>query len=299
MDPYTIIYKTFTPQTIPITPTISIYALTSSPSSTKPPLLLLHGFPQNLLIWHHITPHLIPLYTLILLDLRGYGKSSKPPGGEENPKEYSKSTMATDCVTVMTKLGHEKFYICAHDRGARVAHKLCTQYPERVMKAILLDIAPPLAMYPQTDMAFAKAYWHWFFLIQKAPFPETLMVKSAREWITMCGLNGFKEECVKSYIAQVGDEETAHGMCEDYRAGAGIDLEEAREDVEKARKVECPLRVLWGRGGVIEKQFDALGEWKKVSREGVVSGENVDSGHFIPEEAPEVVVKHIKEFLRD
>ena len=132
------------------------------------------------------------------------------------------------------------------------------------------------------------------------------MVNSPREWIenTMGGRYGvgikvFREECVESYVGQIGDEETVHGMCEDYRAGAGIDLEEAREDLERGRKIECPLRVLWGKKGVIEKQFDALGEWKKVSREGVVSGESVECGHYIPEEAPEAVVKHVKEFLKD
>lgn len=214
--------------------------------------------------------------------------------------------MAADCATVMTALGFERFYVCAHDRGARVGHKLCVEYPERVMKAMFLDIAPTLAMYEKTDMAFAKAYWHWFFLIQEAPLPEILMVGNGRGWIekTMggrygIGLDGFREECVESYIAQMGDMETVHGMCEDYRAAAGVDLEEAREDIEKGRKIECPLRVLWGAKGVIEAQFDALREWRKVSKAGVVSGESVDCGHHIPEEAPEAVVKQIKEFLKD
>lgn len=132
------------------------------------------------------------------------------------------------------------------------------------------------------------------------------MVGNARGWIenTMggrygVGLGEFREECVESYVGQIGDGETVHGMCEDYRAGAGIDLEEARGDVEMGRKIGCPLRVLWGKKGVIEAQFDALGEWRKVSEEGVVSGESVDCGHYIPEEAPEAVVKHIKEFLTD
>lgn len=175
-----------------------------------------------------------------------------------------------------------------------------------MLKAIFLDIAPTLAMYEKTDMAFAKAYWHWFFLIQKAPLPEMLMVGNARGWIehTMGGRYGvgieiFKKECVESYVGQIGDGETVHGMCEDYRAGAGIDLEEARRDREGGRMIGCSLRVLWGRKGVIEKLFDALGEWRAVSGEGLVSGESVDCGHYIPEEAPEAVVEHVKEFLRD
>lgn len=214
--------------------------------------------------------------------------------------------MAADVATAMSALGHETFYLCAHDRGARVAHKLCAEYPERVIKVMLLDIAPSVAMYEGTNMAFATAYWHWFFLIQRAPLPETMLVRSAREWIegTMgardgVGMEVFRAECVESYVAQVGDGETVHGMCEDYRAGAGVDLEEARRDVEMGRKIVCPVRVLWGRKGVIEKLFDALGEWRKVCKEGVVSGESVDCGHYIPEEAPEELVRHILEFLKD
>ncbi|KAK3179061.1 hypothetical protein OEA41_001200 [Lepraria neglecta] len=296
-------FPTFTPQTISTStsPTVKIHTLSAG---TGPPLLLLHGFPQSLNIWHLVTPSLTSQYTVILLDLRGYGKSSKPEGGEGH-KEYSKSAMAADCVAVMTHLGYEKFYICAHDRGARVAHKLCVEYPERVMKAMFLDTCPTLAMYNKTDFAFASAYWHWFFLIQKAPLPEILMVTSPRSWIenTMGGRYGvgievFDKEALQSYVEQMGDEETVHGMCEDYRAAASIDLEEQKKDVEQGRKIKCPLRVLWGKSGVIEKQFDALAEWRKVS-EGVVDGETVDCGHYIPEEVPEVLLKHIKEFLRD
>ncbi|KAM0799180.1 putative hydrolase [Usnea florida] len=306
MDPYDLLYPSFTPHTIPITPTISIHALTSpNPTSSntppsKPPLLLLHGFPQNLLIWHLITPSLLSTYTLILLDLRGYGKSSKPPGGP-NHTAYSKTVMARDCAVVMSALGYERFWVCAHDRGARVAHKLCVEYPGRVGRAMVLDIAPTLAMYEKTDMEFARAYWHWFFLIQPAPLPERLMVRDARGFVEdrmgRVGLERFRGECVESYVAQVGDEETVHAMCEDYRASAGVDLEEARDDVGAGRKIECPLRVLWGRKGVIEMQFDALGEWQKVSREGAVSGESLDCGHYVPEEAPEELVRQIRDFF--
>lgn len=214
--------------------------------------------------------------------------------------------MAQDCVEVMAKLGHEKFYICAHDRGARVAHKLCVNYPEKVVKAIFLDIAPTLAMYDQTNFAFAKAYWHWFFLIQPSPLPESLMVGNPRGWIekTMggrygVGLDVFDKDAVESYVEQIGDKECAAGMCDDYRAAASVDLDESKEDVEKGRKIRCPLRVLWGKKGVIEAQFDALKEWREVAEEGLVDGESVNSGHYIPEEIPDIVLKNIEEFFKD
>ncbi len=292
-------FPNFTPFNIPLSPTRTIHGLHHGHG---PPLLLLHGFPQNLLIWHIIAPQLTSVYTVIALDLRGYGQSSKPPGGE-NHIAYSKSVMAKDCVDVMEKLGHERFYICAHDRGARVAHKLCVNYPEKVMKAIFLDIAPTLAMYNKTDFAFATAYWHWFFLVQPSPLPESLMVANPRSWIenTMgkVGLGIFNIEAIESYVKQMGDKDCVAGMCEDYRAAASVDLEESREDVEKGRKIKCPLRVLWGQKGIIEAQFDALKEWREVAEEGKVDGGVVDSGHYIPEENPDVVLWHINEFLKD
>ena len=295
-------FPDFTPFNIPVSPSITIHGLHHGQG---PPLLLLHGFPQNLLIWHILAPQLTSAYTVIALDLRGYGQSSKPPGGD-NHGAYSKSVMAKDCVDVMEKLGHEQFYICAHDRGARVAHKLCVNYPEKVRKAIFLDIAPTLAMYDQTKFAFAKAYWHWFFLIQPSPLPESLMVANPKSWIenTMgggygIGLDAFDEEAVESYVKQIGDKDCVAGMCEDYRAAASVDLDESREDVEKGRKIKCPLQVLWGKKGVIESQFDALKEWREVAEEGMVHGMSVDSGHYIPEENPDIVLKHIKEFLKD
>ena len=168
---------------------------------------------------------------------------------------------------------------------------------------MFLDIAPTLAMYENTDLAFAKAYWHWFFLIQPAPLPEKLIMGDPRTYIesTMggrygTGLDFFDKRALESYVAQMGKEECAHGMCEDYRASAGVDLEEQGKDLEMERKIKCPLRVLWGKKGVIESQFDALVEWRKVSH-GAVDGETVECGHYIPEEAPDVLVKHILDFF--
>ena len=293
-------FPNFKIQSIPTSPNVSIHTLSAG---IGPPLLLLHGFPQNRMIWYQVAPRLTSNYTVVVIDLRGYGKSSAPAGGC-NSSEYSKSAMASDCVAVMSHLGFEKFYVCGHDRGGRVAHKLCVDYSNRVVKAIFLDICPTLAMYEKTDFAFATAYWHWFFLIQPTPFPETLILQDSKGWLEKIlsrgggGLENFHKECLESYIEDMGNEHVVYGMCEDYRAAAGIDLDEQRSDVKEGRKIQCPLRVLWGKYGVCESQFDALEEWRKVSA-AHIDGEAVDCGHYIPEELPEVLLKHIHEFMKD
>lgn len=274
-------------------------------SGNGPPLLLLHGFPQTHHMWHKVAPELSKTFTVIAIDLRGYGQSSKPPSSAKvNHKPYAKSSMALDCVSVMASLGFLRFDICAHDRGARVAHKLCVDHPERVGRVMFLDICPTLAMYEKTDMVFAKAYWHWFFLTQPAPFPETLILQNPEVFkekflgLGYVGSGGFiSGEALGEYVGQFSDEETVHAMCEDYRAASTSDLDEARNDRELERKIECPVRVLWGKKGVIESSFHALEEWMNVSDLRNVSGEAVDSGHYIAEEVPDVLLKHVHEFF--
>lgn len=285
-------------------PDVTINGLKSGDaSSSKPALLLLHGFPQTLHIWHRVAPRILDKYTLILIDIRGYGKSSKPEG----VSAYAKSAMARDCIDVMDALGHtDSFFVCAHDRGARVAHKLAVDYPDRVRKLILLDICPTLAMYAKTDFDFAKAYFHWFFLIQKEPLPETLINAKPRELAEMFmggrqgdGLSIFEPECFELYAKNLEDPATVHAMCNDYRAGATLDLDEARDDLKNGRKIRSPLLVLWGAHGVIEKCFDAIQEWKDVTEDGVsVEGRSVESGHYIPEQNPDEVVSAILQFLK-
>ena len=195
-------------------PEVSIHGLRGPESSPRlPALLLLHGFPQSRHIWHRVVPHLVDKYTVIIVDIRGYGESSKP----DAVTAYAKSAMARDCAVVMSELGFDDFYVCAHDRGARVAHKLCVDYPRRVKKAIFLDICPTLAMYSSTDLAFAKAYYHWFFLIQPEPLPETLIASNPRTYaeVTMGGrqkegLKIFDEGCLDYYIKSLGDPATVH-----------------------------------------------------------------------------------------
>ncbi|TAQ87923.1 hypothetical protein B7494_g3769 [Chlorociboria aeruginascens] len=263
-----------------------------------PPLLLLHGFPQNHLIWHIVAPQLTSTYTVVAVDLRGYGASSKPPPSSDH-SAYAKSKMAQDCVLVMSNLGFSTFSICSHDRGARVAHKLCVDHPSAVQKVMFLDIAPTLSMFEKTDMEFARKYWHWFFLIQPSPFPESCILANQQGFANIFfwrSDNGFDGEALETYVKQLSDPDTVKGMCEDYRAAASVDLEEAREDLKLGRRIQCPVRVLWGKKGVIESCFDALEEWRAVS-DGLVDGEHVDSGHYIPEEVPEALVKHIREFF--
>ncbi|MCY0857422.1 alpha/beta fold hydrolase [Cupriavidus sp. D39] len=265
-----------------------------------PPLLLLHGHPQSHLIWHKVAPALADRFTVIATDLRGYGGSSTPPGnaGHEN---YSKRAMAQDQVAVMAQLGFDRFALCAHDRGARVAHRLIADHPGRVTRAMLLDIAPTLAMYERTSMAFAAAYWHWFFLIQPAPFPETLINAEPEFYLSRlmglrhAGLSPFAPDAMAAYTAAMRDPAHVHAMCEDYRAAATIDLDHDRADRADGRRLDCPLRVLWGEHGVVARCFEPLSLWQEVASE--VSGRAVPCGHYIPEEAPEVLQEEMLGFF--
>lgn len=283
-------------------PEVTIRGLRSSNNASLPPLLLLHGFPQTLHIWHRVAPQLTDSFTVVLLDLRGYGSSSKPGG---DVAQYVKSAMARDCAISMEQLGYKSFYLCGHDRGGRVAHKLCVDFPDRVKKVMVLDICPTLAMYEATDFDFAKAYFHWFFLIQQSPLPETMILGNPRQVAEAFmggrqqqGLSIFAEACFQEYVKGLGDPDTVHAMCQDYRAAATLDLEEQKEDMAKGRHIEAPLKVLWGKHGVVEKCFHALAEWRKVTYEGIsVDGHAVDSGHYIPEEVPDIMVSEIRGFF--
>lgn len=265
-----------------------------------PPLLLLHGHPQTHVIWHGVAERLARDYTVIATDLRGYGDSSKPAGLPDHAN-CSKREMARDQVAVMRHFGFERFMLCAHDRGARVAHRLAMDHPAAVAKLMLLDIAPTLAMYEKTDRAFATAYFHWFFLIQPAPLPETLIEADPAAYITrtMGGrharMEAFDPEAIAAYQRALSQPGAAHALCEDYRAAATIDLEHDRADREAGLRLVQPLRVLWGRHGVIERCFDPIAEWQAVAEQ--VSGRALDCGHYVPEEAPDVLYDEIRAFL--
>jgi haloacetate dehalogenase len=265
-----------------------------------PPLLLLHGHPQTHMIWHRCAPELARHFTVIATDLRGYGASSKP-ASDATHAAYSKRAMAADQVEVMRHFGHERFLVCAHDRGARVAHRMALDHADAVERLMLLDIAPTLAMYEQTDREFATLYFHWFFLIQPEPLPETLIEANPDVYIERvmgsrhAGLAPFSPKALGAYRAALRQPGAVHAMCEDYRASATIDLDHDRADLERGNKVACPLRVLWGEEGVIERCFDPLAEWRKVARD--VSGRALPCGHYIPEEASEALVEEMLAFF--
>ncbi|HEY0488424.1 MAG TPA: alpha/beta hydrolase [Telluria sp.] len=269
-----------------VEPGIEIHAVAGG---NGPPLLLLHGHPQTHVIWHKVAPALCEHFTVVACDLRGYGDSSKPQGGPGHAN-YSKRTMAADVLKVMQSLGFGRFRVMAHDRGARVAHRLAADHPQAVDRMVLLDIAPTLAMYAKTTEAFARAYWHWFFLIQPGPMPERLIEADPAAYVRdvmgsrSAGLAPFDPRALAEYQRCLALPGAAHGLCEDYRAAASIDLEHDRTDLDAGRRLPMPLLVLWGRNGVVHRCFAPLAEWRQVA--GDVAGEALPCGHYVPEEAP-------------
>ena len=265
-----------------------------------PALLLLHGHPQTRAIWHKVWPKLTQSFTVVASDLRGYGDAGKPLGGARQIA-YSKREMAKDQVALMQALGFEQFALVGHDRGGRVAHRLAADHGGVVTKLCVLDICPTLAMYEKTDLAFAKAYWHWFFLIQPAPLPETLISANPVFYmkklmnLRSSGVNPFAKEAFAEYLRCAQDPECIRGRCEDYRAAVDIDLEHDRVDRAEGKKLAMPVQVLWGANGVVGNQFEPIAQWQKVASE--VSGQALPCGHYVPEEAPEPLLKALTRFL--
>ena len=258
-----------------------------------PALLLLHGHPQTHVMWHLVAPALAKHFTVVLMDLRGYGDSARPTSDAEHAA-YSKRAMALDAVAVMRHHGFERFGVLAHDRGARVAHRLAVDHPSCVTRLMLLDIAPTLAMYENTTQAFATAYWHWFFLIQPPPLPEALIASDPVRYVRSvmgkrhAGLAAFAPDALAEYerCAQIPD--TAQAICEDYRASSSIDLTHDRADVAAGHKLEQPLQVLWGEHGAIGQCFDVLALWRDRATQ--VTGNSLPCGHYIAEEAPDLLI---------
>ena len=280
---------------------VTLFARQGGPRDTgRPPLLLLHGHPQTMAMWHRVAPTLARTRQVLLMDLRGYGDSGRPPAGEASAA-YAKREMARDAVALMASLGHTQFDLLAHDRGARVAHRLALDHPHGVRRLLLLDIAPTLAMYEGTTEAFARAYWHWFFLIQPAPLPERLIEADPgaylRDGMGRRGAGLFAPAAWAEYERCIQRPGTAAALCADYRAGAGIDLEHDRADRAAGRRVTQPLRVLWGAQGVVGRCFEPLALWQAAADH--ATGRAVDSGHYIAEEAPDVVLAEAQLFFED
>lgn len=266
-----------------------------------PPLLLLHGYPQTLAIWHKVAPRLAQRYTIVAPDLRGYGDSGKP-ATDASHAPYSKREMAKDAVGAMRGLGFTRFFLAGHDRGGRVAHRLAADHPDAVARLAVLDISPTLTMYERTDMAFARAYWHWFFLIQAAPIPEQMIGRDPLFYLRRkmgdgaAGMKPFAPEAWAEY-ARCFTAETIHASCEDYRAAATIDLEHDRADRAAGRRLACPLLALWGAHGVIEKCFTPIADWSAVAAD--VRGRALPAGHYLPEEVPDLVATEFEQFFTE
>ncbi len=267
---------------------------------TGRPLLLLHGHPQTHAIWHRVAQQLAKSYTVVMTDLRGYGDSSKPQGDHDH-LNYSKRCMAVDQAQAMRYFGFSEFDVLAHDRGARVAHRLALDHPMAVRRLVLLDIAPTLAMYEKTSNQFARSYWHWFFLIQAAPLPERLIQADPAAYIRdvlgrrSAGLAPFDPKALAEYVRCLELPGTAHGLCEDYRASASIDLVHDQMDIDKQNLLHQPLLVLWGEQGVVNQCFEPLEEWRKLAVN--VKGQALPCGHYIPEEAPDLLLQQVQSFL--
>ncbi len=287
----------FEPRLVATGPQVWIRALQGGEG---PPLLVLHGHPQTHVIWHRVAGELARHFRVVLCDLRGYGDSSKPPGGADHAP-YSRRAMAGDMMAVMRSLGHERFAVLAHDRGARVAHRLAADHPDAVRRMSLLDIAPTLAMYRKTDEAYARAYWHWFFLIQPAPLPERLIQADPGAYVRDLmrsrngGLEAFDARALEAYARSLAQPGAAHGLCEDYRAAASIDLEHDAADRARGARLGMPLQVLWGEHGVVQRCFRPLDEWREVACD--VRGGSLPCGHYIPEEAPRELLDAALPFL--
>ena len=280
------------------TPGADIHAVVG-PKRAGPALLLLHGYPQTHAIWHKVAPRLSERFNLVATDLRGYGDSGKPPTDERH-EPYSKREMARDQVEVMRSLGHDRFLLVGHDRGGRVAHRLAADHPNAVTKLAVLDIAPTLAMYEKTTDAFARAYWHWFFLIRPAHIPERMIGADPKGYLRhkmgegAAGMKPFTPEAWAEY-ERCFTPGTIHASCEDYRAAATIDLELDRGDRDAGRRVRCPLLALWGAHGVIERCFEPLDEWRRVADD--VRGRALPAGHYLAEEVPDLVAGELERFL--
>jgi len=255
-----------------------------------PPLLMFHGAPQSLITWRLIAPDLAKDYTLVMCDLRGYGDSSRPPGGADH-SDYSKRPMALDGIEVMKHLGYDQFRMVGHDRGGRVGRRMALDHPDKVLKLAVLDIVPAHYLYSHVTIEFVQAYFHWFNDLRPAPGPENELKAAADNQLARA-TNEIQIEYLRNNI----DPASIHAMCEDYRASASIDLKIDEADIKAGKKIQCPLHVLWAATGSMGKLYDVLTIWKD---EGVnVTGKGLPGNHSLQESAPKETLAELQQFLR-
>jgi haloacetate dehalogenase len=265
------------------------------------PLLLLHGYPETHRMWRRVAPTLAEEFAVVCADLRGYGDSSKPEGAPDHAN-YSKRAMAGDMIEVMAALGHREFLLAGHDRGGRVAYRLALDHPAAVTRLALLDIVSTRAVYEQGGMALATAYYHWYFLIQPRPLPERLIGNDPAFWLDTvfrklaADPGVISDAMIAEYLRTFGTPEGIHAACEDYRAGATVDLANDRADVSAGRKITCPTLILWGARGVVGKVFRPLEAWHELVAGPM--GAAIDCGHFIPEERPDETLRALRAFFQ-
>jgi haloacetate dehalogenase len=257
-----------------------------------PTLVLLHGYPQTGQMWHKVSPTLMKRFNLIIPDLRGYGDSEKARSG------FDKKTMAKDIACLASELGHETFFLMGHDRGARVAHRLALDFPEKVEKLIVLDIVPTHTIFSRTGRELAAAYWHWFYF-QAPDLPEIMIRNSAEPFLqTMFRSLSWRPDAIDDllfaeYLRAFTSPGTIRCGLEDYRAAATIDYEDDERDL--GTKLSCPVYTIWGQFGKMESLFDVVDTWKEKADN--VIGKSLPCGHFIPEEAPDELLSEIVPFL--
>ena len=270
-------------------------------AGSGPPLLLLHGYPQTHALWHRIAPRLAERFTVVAPDLRGYGDSAKPEQVDDGAANYAKRVMAADMIAVMAELGHTRFRVAGHDRGARVAYRMALDRPECVERLAILDIVPTKTAFDRIDAETGGAYFHWFFLARPRPLPETMIGADPGFWLDTlfkawaATPDAFTPEARAEYGRCFGTPEGVHGSCADYRAGAGIDREHDAADLAAGRKIACPVLVLWGDKGRVGHAYRPLELWRDYASD--VRGHSVPGGHFLPEEAPEETLAALLEFL--
>ena len=266
-----------------------------------PPVLLMHGNPFTHVSWHKIAPRLAQEFTLVCTDLRGYGDSSKPPGGDDH-SGYSFRAMAQDQVEVMQALGFERFYAAGHDRGARVLHRMCLDRPERVQRAAFLDMLPQHHLLNNVTFRWGKFSWHWFFMIQDYPIPERMMAADPEFFIrrklskTDKGTSFFAPEALAEYIRCIKNPEVIHAMCEDYRATCSVDVDMDTIDYNAGKRVNCPALILWGAKGGVGRNHDAKAVWANYATN-IVAAKTVPSGHYLQEECPDETCAALREFF--